>query len=43
MDELLNLLRTRLCNCSISKETIIKLKAYIESGKWIGENYESIF
>lgn len=34
MDELLNLLRTKLCNCSIRKEIIIKLKAYIENRKW---------
>ncbi|CUU48381.1 DUF4132 domain-containing protein [Clostridium beijerinckii] len=33
MDELLNLLRVRFCNCSIKDEDIIKLKAYIESGE----------
>lgn len=33
MDELLNLLKVELCNCTIKDEEIIKLKAYIESGE----------
>ncbi|EKQ56075.1 MULTISPECIES: DUF4132 domain-containing protein [unclassified Clostridium] len=33
MDELLNLLKVKLCNCSIKDEEIIKVKAYIESGE----------
>jgi len=33
MDELLNLLKVKLCNCTIKDEEIIKLKAYIESGE----------
>ncbi|NRU85227.1 hypothetical protein DFH44_005267 [Clostridium beijerinckii] len=32
MDELLNLLKVKLCNCTIKDEEIIKIKAYIESG-----------
>lgn len=33
MDELLNLLKVKLCNCTIKDEEIIKIKAYIESGE----------
>ncbi|NMM62424.1 DUF4132 domain-containing protein [Clostridium sp. P21] len=32
MEELLNLLRVKLCNCTLEKEEIIKLKEYIENG-----------
>lgn len=32
MEELLNLLRVKLCNCTLEKEETIKLKEYIENG-----------
>lgn len=49
MDELLNLLRVKICNCAIKEEEIIKLKDYIESGEkssdleGFGKYDESIF
>lgn len=49
MDELLNSLRVKLCNCTIKEEDIIKVKDYIESGKnpsnleGFGKYDESIF
>ncbi len=32
MEELLNLLSVKLCNCTLEKEEIIKIKSYIENG-----------